>query len=103
MLLSMTGYGKRELQNNDISISIEVKSINSRYLEVIHKIPKLFSNDEDDLLSVVRRKLNRGKIVLNISYQFLESKVSKSTLNYSKLDDYLKMIKSLSKYIPLPD
>ena len=45
MLMSMTGYGKRELENSDISISVELKSINSRYLEVNHKIPRLFSDD----------------------------------------------------------
>ena len=66
MLLSMTGYGKKELQNNDILISVELKSINSRYLEITHKIPKLFFNEEDDVLNLIRRKLNRGKIIINI-------------------------------------
>ena len=45
--MSMTGFGKREIENSDISISIELKSINSRYLEVNHKIPRLFSEDEE--------------------------------------------------------
>ena len=37
MLMSMTGFGKREIENADMNISVEIKSINSRYLEVNHK------------------------------------------------------------------
>ena len=98
MLLSMTGYGKRELENNDIHIAIELKSINSRYLEITHKIPKLFSNEEDDILNLIRKKLNRGKIILNINYTLLDSKINDTRINHRKLDDYLKIISSLKKY-----
>ena len=98
MLLSMTGYGKKELQNNDILISVELKSINSRYLEITHKIPKLFFNEEDDVLNLIRRKLNRGKIIINISYTLLDSKINEISINHKKLDEYLKIINSLKKY-----
>ena len=43
MLMSMTGFGIREIENTDINISVEIKSINSRYLEVNHKNTRLFS------------------------------------------------------------
>ena len=98
MLLSMTGYGKRELQNNDILISVELKSINSRYLEITHKVPRLFSSEEDDILNLLRKKLNRGKIILNINYTLLDSKINETRINQNKLDDYLKIIGSLKKY-----
>ena len=98
MLLSMTGYGKRELQNNDILISVELKSINSRYLEITHKIPRLFSSEEDEILNLLRKKLNRGKIILNINYTLLDSKINETRINQNKLDDYLKIISSLKKY-----
>ena len=81
MLLSMTGYGKKELQNNDILISIELKSINSRYLVVNHKIPRLFSEDDDSILSVIYKKILRGKIIININYQILNVKLN----NFHKL------------------
>ena len=98
MLLSMTGYGKRELQNNDISISIELKSINSRYLEITHKIPKLFSTEEDDILNLIRKKLNRGKVIVNINYNVLDSKVNETNINFDKLDSYMKIVGKLKKY-----
>tara|TARA_Y100000996_G_scaffold415452_1_gene410280 strand:+ start:10352 stop:11248 length:897 start_codon:yes stop_codon:yes gene_type:complete len=95
MLMSMTGYGKREIQNNDISLSLEIKSINSRYLEVNHKIPRLFFEDEDSILSIIRKKLLRGKIIININYQILNENLNKISLDENKLNQYLKISKDL--------
>tara|TARA_Y100000588_G_scaffold99192_1_gene107757 strand:+ start:3666 stop:4556 length:891 start_codon:yes stop_codon:yes gene_type:complete len=97
MLMSMTGYGKREIQNNDILLSLEIKSINSRYLEVNHKIPRLFFEDEDNILNVIRKKLLRGKIIININYQILNDSLNKISLDETKLDQYLKIINDLSR------
>ena len=96
MIMSMTGFGKRETHNNDISISIEIKSINSRYLEVNHKIPRLFSEDEDAILSLIRKKLLRGKIILNINYTLLNDNLNKISLNASKVNEYMNIASSLS-------
>jgi len=96
MLMSMTGFGKREIENSDISIAIELKSINSRYLEVNHKIPRLFSEDEDAILSLIRKKLLRGKIILNINYTLLNDNLNKISLNASKVNEYMNIASSLS-------
>ena len=115
MLMSMTGFGKREIENSDISISVELKSINSRYLEVNHKIPRLFSEDEDAILSLIRKKLLRGKIILNINYTLLNDNLNQISLNTSKVNEYMKIVSSLSslgnfddelsidKFLSLPD
>ena len=97
MLMSMTGYGKREIQNNDISLSLEIKSINSRYLEVNHKIPRLFFEEEDSILNMIRKKLLRGKIIVNINYQILNETLNKISLDENKLNQYLKITNELSK------
>lgn len=92
----MTGFGKREIENSDISISVELKSINSRYLEVNHKIPRLFSEDEDAILSLIRKKLLRGKIILNINYTLLNDNLNQISLNTSKVNEYMNIVSSLS-------
>lgn len=97
MLMSMTGYGKRELENSDISISVELKSINSRYLEVNHKIPRLFSDDEDAMLALVRKKLLRGKIILNVNYTLLNDNLNQINLNENKVNEYINIAKRLHK------
>ena len=97
MLMSMTGYGKRELENSDISISVELKSINSRYLEVNHKIPRLFSDDEDAMLALVRKKLLRGKIILNVNYTLLNDNLNQINLNENKVNEYINIAEKLNK------
>ena len=94
--MSMTGYGKRELENSDISISVELKSINSRYLEVNHKIPRLFSEDEDAMLALVRKKLLRGKIILNVNYTLLNDNLNQIDLNENKVNEYLSIARKLN-------
>ena len=94
--MSMTGYGKRELENSDISISVELKSINSRYLEVNHKIPRLFSEDEEAMLALVRKKLLRGKIILNINYTLLNDNLNQIDLNENKVNEYIGIAKKLN-------
>tara|TARA_Y100000766_G_C18841333_1_gene573259 strand:- start:50 stop:937 length:888 start_codon:yes stop_codon:yes gene_type:complete len=96
MMMSMTGYGKRELENSDISISVELKSINSRYLEVNHKIPRLFSEDEEAMLALVRKKLLRGKIILNINYTLLNDNLNQIDLNENKVNEYIGIARKLN-------
>ena len=96
MMMSMTGYGKRELENSDISISVELKSINSRYLEVNHKIPRLFSEDEEAMLALVRKKLHRGKIILNVNYTLLNDNLNQINLNENKVNEYISIARKLS-------
>ncbi len=94
--MSMTGYGKRELENSDISISVELKSINSRYLEVNHKIPRLFSEDEEAMLALVRKKLLRGKIILNVNYTLLNDNLNQIDLNENKVNEYIGIARKLN-------
>ena len=96
MMMSMTGYGKRELENSDISISVELKSINSRYLEVNHKIPRLFSEEEDAMLALVRKKLLRGKIILNVNYTLLNDNLNQINLNENKANEYISIARKLN-------
>jgi len=96
MMMSMTGYGKRELENSDISISVELKSINSRYLEVNHKIPRLFSDEEDAMLALVRKKLLRGKIILNVNYTLLNDNLNQINLNENKVNEYINIARKLN-------
>ena len=103
MMMSMTGYGKRELENSDISISVELKSINSRYLEVNHKIPRLFSEDEDAMLALVRKKLLRGKIILNVNYTLLNDNLNQINLNENKANEYISIARKLNSSKVLKD
>ena len=67
MLLSMTGYGKYEKKVSNFNISVEIRSLNSKYFDIISKIDDKIFEYENDIVSIIKDKCVRGKIYLNIS------------------------------------
>ena len=63
----MTGFGKSESTLNGVSCVIEVRSVNSRFLEISSKIPKNFAYLENDLKAQIKDKLARGSVNLSIT------------------------------------
>lgn len=68
MLISMTGFGKAEVQFNGKSITVEVKSLNSKQLDLNVKIPMIYRDREYDIRNLLSSKLTRGKIDFYINY-----------------------------------
>lgn len=66
---SMTGFGSGRAANEQLDVTIEMKSVNSRYCDIICKVPRLFTAVEDEIRRMVRGSLARGKIEVSISYK----------------------------------
>jgi uncharacterized protein (TIGR00255 family) len=64
---SMTGYGKSVVQINNMDISIEIRSVNNRFLDISMKMPKELNDYEYDLRKLIKKRLNRGKINVYIN------------------------------------
>ena len=67
MIISMTGFGRGEASGEGIAATVEIKSVNNRYLELSPRMPRDYSPFEGDLRELVRKELNRGKINLNVN------------------------------------
>lgn len=63
---SMTGYAFIEKNNDQFSYSMELKSLNSKYLETYINLPRILRNDENDFDAVLKKSFGRGKIELSI-------------------------------------
>lgn len=66
-MLSMTGYGRGEYREDGIELTVEVKTVNNRYLDVSVKSPRIFIACEDAIRSAVREKMTRGHADVFIS------------------------------------
>lgn len=66
-MLSMTGYGRGEYKDNGIELTVEIKTVNNRYLDVSVKCPRIFSAQEDAVRGIIREKLTRGHADVYIS------------------------------------
>ena len=69
MITSMTGYGHGEAVSGGIAVSVELRSVNGRYLEVVARLPRSLALRENELREQVRRKLLRGKVTLTVSVE----------------------------------
>ncbi|MBI2430267.1 MAG: YicC family protein [Ignavibacteriales bacterium] len=67
MIESMTGYGKGEASKNGISFTVELRSVNNRFLEVSSRIPRSLQQRENEIRDIVRTKIARGKVTLNVN------------------------------------
>lgn len=96
MALSMTGYGRGIKSSPAYSITIDIKSINHRYLEVYFKIPRIYSFLEDILRRDLTAKISRGKVEVSVTIEkFLTEEVS-IKLNRSLLTSYFRAIDELT-------
>ena len=68
MLRSMTGFGHCEYTENDITFTIEIKTVNHRYIDIFLRMPKQLSAFEELIRSLVSAKIQRGKIDIYITY-----------------------------------
>lgn len=67
MIESMTGYGKGEAAKNGIAFTVELRSVNNRFLEVSSRIPRSLQQKENEIRDIIRSKIARGKITVNVN------------------------------------
>jgi uncharacterized protein (TIGR00255 family) len=103
MILSMTGYGKGTASNGKWQADVEVKSINSRYLEVFLKYPPLLANKEYELRELIKSKIRRGKLNVSVQIKKNGSEDESVFLDESRLKNYLALIKKIKKSAKIND
>ena len=71
MIASMTGYGKSVFANDNMKLTVEVKSVNSKQLDLMFRIPQLFREQETLLRTRLSPFLERGKVEVTVTYDNL--------------------------------
>ena len=100
MIQSMTGYGKAELNLENANFTIEVKSLNSKQIDVTVKMSSIYRDKEIGLRKLLSEKLQRGKIELSIWREKSESPLNYS-LNTVVIKQYHQQILQLKKDLGL--
>lgn len=97
MILSMTGYGKGSASNKNWQAEAEVKSINSRYLEISLKFPSVLVTKEYEIREFIKSRIKRGKLNLSIQIKKNGYDDSEVVLDETRLKNYLNLIKKVKK------
>ena len=101
MIASMTGYGKSAYTSDKKNIKVEIKSINSKQLDLSLRVPSYFRDQENILRSTVSDLLERGKIELSVSIEHAPGE-NLSNINRELLKAYKEQIMAISRELDIP-
>jgi len=97
MIVSMTGFGKGRTGNKNLNVEVEVKSVNSRYLDISLRIPSSLMNKDYDIKEFIKSKVKRGKVLASIQIKRNGLEEENLALDSDKLKSYLSLLKSIKK------
>jgi uncharacterized protein (TIGR00255 family) len=96
MIKSMTGFGQAQHDNGQLQIGVEVKSLNSKFLDLGLRLPKTFSEKELEVRNLISEKLERGKISFAVEYQRYGQQAIRQTYNEALFLTYYSQLKKLA-------
>ncbi|MFR1797060.1 MAG: YicC/YloC family endoribonuclease [Ruthenibacterium sp.] len=99
MVLSMTGYGRARLTLHGRDITVEIKSVNSRYFEYSSRLPRGYSFLEDKLKKLVNGKIARGKAELNLTIVNVEAPDTVITPNVELARQYKAAMDEMARQL----
>ncbi|WMI69218.1 YicC/YloC family endoribonuclease [Mangrovimonas sp. YM274] len=94
MIQSMTGYGKSVLQLPSKKISIEIKSLNSKNLDLNTRMPSVYREKELSIRKLIASQLERGKIDFSL-YMEITGEETSSQINKTVVKEYIKQLKDV--------
>ena len=103
MLKSMTGYGRGEAVGNDCIVSIEIRSVNNRFCDVIMRSNKGFMKWDDEIKRVIQKRLVRGKIFCNVNIEVSKSNGEMSELDVEALKKYAGLLGEIKKHAEIEE
>lgn len=108
MIKSMTGYGRARQELHKRDITVEVRSVNNRYLDCTVKMPRMYGFAEDAVKQHVQKAVSRGKVDVFIAVDASAADVAKVTVDRALAGQYAAALKELAEvcgaaYQPTPE
>jgi len=96
MIKSMTGYGIASFDAGSTKYTVEIKSLNSKFLELSLRLPKAFAEKEFQLRNDCNKQIERGKVSLSVNVEKANSTVNAAGIDKDLLKHYYQQLKSVS-------
>jgi uncharacterized protein (TIGR00255 family) len=96
MIKSMTGFGLASTDHENIKFAVEIKSLNSKFLELNLKLPRAFSEKELLLRNICSKEIERGKVSVSINIDRGEENLKGATINAALLSKYYKQLEAIN-------
>ncbi len=92
----MTGYGQARFEDENYTISAEVKSLNSKFLDISVRLPRYFNDKEIPLRNFISEKMGRGKVSLSFEFSNKQENVTRVAIDEGLFQEYYNNLKHLS-------
>lgn len=99
-MFSMTGYGRGEYKNGGIELTVEVKTVNNRYLDAAVKAPRIFVAHEETVRSILREKLTRGHADIFVTFSDKREREKNLCLDEETAKSYVAAAKRIKTLFP---
>lgn len=104
MVRSMTSFGRAQSEEGKkYFISLEMKSVNNRYLDINIRLPKFMVSLEENIRKVINKRLSRGKVDVFVNYKSYENSNVMPVADIELAKKYLKCIKELEDSLGIKD
>jgi uncharacterized protein (TIGR00255 family) len=100
MIKSMTGYGKAIAETPNKKVTIEIKSLNSKQLDLNLKLPWLYKEKEPEIRNLISQNLDRGKIDLTIYFDMHDEEVT-TAINKSAVKSYYRQFEDIASELQI--
>ena len=103
MICSMTGYGTATGSSGKLTVTVEIKSVNNRFLDVSVRLPRLYSFAEETVKGIVQKRLVRGKVDVFINIDASRDDSVVIRLNEPVLKAYQSAFREMKEQYMIPD
>lgn len=93
----MTGFGRSKVENDTFQITVEMKSVNHRFLEMSIRLPKQMMVFEDKIRKIIAKQVRRGRIEVSISITGEGLVERKLTVNWEILEQYQSIMEDIKE------
>ena len=99
MIRSMTGFARSLFESQDISMTVEIRALNSKNLELNLRLPYSYRSWEDELRTVIKPQLLRGKVDVNLNVK-QQGAAAAAELNKDVISDYIQQLREIADVNP---
>lgn len=103
MIYSMTGFGKAIVELPQRKITVEIKSLNSKQLDLSMRVPQIYKALEMDIRSEIAQRLERGKVDFSIQIENKASGDSSAQINTDIIKKYYEQLKAATTALQIPE
>jgi uncharacterized protein (TIGR00255 family) len=103
MIMSMTGFGKGSAGNSRLSAEVEVKSVNSRYLDISLKLSSALSSKEYEIRELIKSKVKRGKLAVIVQIKSSGLVEGETAIDKERLNNFISLLKEIKKTAKLTE